>query len=554
MLRNDQFDVEKIGDWLAKTNGKLKEIFEQYIKNNTELNVESDLRNLDESQIIKQLIKKSNFNRNDIENIFTSFGKSFIKILALSKKNNFPLLILIIDNFNRYCVANNDRDGEKLVSEFVEEFITKFEFHDDTQQQDVKKLIDDVIKDFFYRIGKYLASQTASRPLIDDDPNDYIECKLCFDEYLMQDENEEFWLKNDTYPIQIDFWIIPRKTTYSMEDNDDQYKFADYIKGGQPGEDDDDDDDDKCDNMEILEECVKNATVDEKIGDIAEKLGSHKIEYYAATMKKEFTASGFGQHFNDFLEGKNVNTGKRQEFMRNHRYIVIYDRRNDKLYIFKAIKGFDELTTDRLMYQYQSLYLSSKSVLPNKYGQKVHGNKGYNHDIGLFDTLCGSMFGFSYHLQSEDTVRVYWCSQGTPCRFFNNDMIKIWPTYFKENKTAVRDELKEQIEKSKSFSDKELNIDDGKSADEDLMDIDDLIERMSKLKSKWLKEVEITIAKIKEDYDGCDLTDVKEDINDNIDDSDIMGHLNEEMNDKERVTQFKKALLRLFVKQRYLFF
>eukprot|EP01084_Bolivina_argentea_P024182 45106_1 len=75
-----------------------------------------------------------------------------------------------------------------------------------------------------------------------------------------------------------------------------------------------------------------------------------------------------------------------------------------------------------------------------------------NHTISVCDTLNGKNFILSFHVEAQDNVKCYVFFNGTIARFFPEDMLNVWPKFFKNSKQneeflKKKEELLQSLEK-----------------------------------------------------------------------------------------------------------
>ena len=87
----------------------------------------------------------------------------------------------------------------------------------------------------------------------------------------------------------------------------------------------------------------------------------------------------------------------------------------------------------------ETLIELSKYIISIKNGNKTT-------KIGVNNGIGGHMFCISFHIISNDIIKCYLYSHTKMMRFYPNDIIKIWPKFFVNNKSTIDDELLDSIQ------------------------------------------------------------------------------------------------------------
>ena len=253
------------------------------------------------------------------------------------------------------------------------------------------------------------------------------------------------------------------------------------------------------------------------------------------------------------------------------RYILLIDRRkgNDRInvYFYEAPKDCNKISRLHHEYlRYNQLWNSHKCILPKDPTLPICDKP---KDIGLYDTENGYMFGLSYHINNRNSISSYWASHGSALRFLPNDMIRIWPYYFVNNdvientnfklygfedkpfeefyaiSTGKKDiysvnSCKHSREKpilpghnheddgddeSGSDEEKEYKVNERNDGENNGKDL--IIEKIMTLDKIWSKCVCLAIINIDDRFncDDCDVTDIIDDINEGIEESELLFYL-----------------------------
>ena len=244
------------------------------------------------------------------------------------------------------------------------------------------------------------------------------------------------------------------------------------------------------------------------------------------------------------------------------RYILIIDRRKGNkhinVYFYEAPKHCNSISSIFGNYfRYNQFFNSHKCVLPKDPTLFICDKP---KDIGLYDTENGYMFGLSYHINHKRSISSYWASHGTALRFLPHDMINIWPHYFVHNHvdTNIINNTQFNTFKDKPFEEfykvttgrndlylnrnQIINNDNNESgSDEDRKyeqksnminhgeienERDMVINKIMSLNGSWSQCVCLSVQSIQDRFeDECDVTDIIDDINEGIDESELLYYL-----------------------------
>eukprot|EP01084_Bolivina_argentea_P086739 156753_1 len=327
-----------------------------------------------------------------------------LKVMIVGRKHNFPLLTYLLDAYARRRLLHYIllyQELEQIESSKKRERFVRTRFNEEYQERkfveesDVMQKIEskDVLS--WYKYSLVLAYRRGAKPLFIT-PSQTAQCKindsmLTFAIYyigLLSAINNILHDSDTKLAQQIDFWIIPKSIKRSDDDSDN-------------------DDDDEKDNDE------QDYNIEQRL-KFVDKLVTQTVE----KPDIDILSKTFFQIYKKIVAGK-----------RGKRIVFLIDRREneknngaDKLYGFLP-KNSQNIPSDvNGDYLHEAMFnLSQTEILPNT-------------DDGTEDAITveapGDMCVLSMHIHSTNMVQAYWYFNGSYSRWFENDMVKIWPLYF----------------------------------------------------------------------------------------------------------------------------
>ena len=236
-------------------------------------------------------------------------------------------------------------------------------------------------------------------------------------------------------------------------------------------EEEEDDDDDSVDDDDEKDDGNKASD----IGDIADILNSEKLLYLDRDIKrseeKGRNERTIRSEYEKYLR-KFKDSIKDENAPRFRRINMILDRRNNlneddqkindpnqvvnKFYTFNPPDNCNSFDYNEYGGHVPEIFIanSKTSTLPHKgYRESIMSQKAsqQNFTFNATEQLEGRNFILSFHVQAIDEVKAYVYYNGTICRFYPNDMVYVWPNYFKpteknkqfaKNKASLLNELK----------------------------------------------------------------------------------------------------------------
>eukprot|EP01083_Nonionella_stella_P305449 1065587_1 len=343
----------------------------------------------------------------------TGDDKDLIAILAIGKSLKQPLFSYLIDTYERWRIdefksakCNHDQKEQNAVNLSCERLwqqnaaFSKFIHNVDllNPNKNMNYTLQTMINLSSSRIAPKLPLNRGIK--IKDNLLEYIEYVIAFSKLLRAQLSD----LQEIIPFQWDLWIIPNDIT---DESDDEYEFV---------------------QREIVKDI--DGILKQNAINFNSMMSSSNDDKYRIV--KQLT-----QTFSNAQRGT--------------RMVFIIDRRKtpkDMLYVYQPPANInDDIATQHIDWLPEmNLCRSKKWIYP---------------ELNAFSRY-EQMFVMSYHVNSVDCVRMYWCFNGWKTRFFMKDMWDIWPTsFFKQEcydmQTFERlNSLKAQLANEKDFDDKKF--------------------------------------------------------------------------------------------------
>eukprot|EP00484_Ammonia_sp_Unknown_P020711 CAMPEP_0197023498 /NCGR_PEP_ID=MMETSP1384-20130603/4175_1 /TAXON_ID=29189 /ORGANISM="Ammonia sp." /LENGTH=563 /DNA_ID=CAMNT_0042451713 /DNA_START=35 /DNA_END=1726 /DNA_ORIENTATION=+ len=252
-------------------------------------------------------------------------------------------------------------------------------------------------------------------------------------------------------PFQMDFCVAFKNTVATFSDSHTAVKEND--------DDDDDDDDDQA--ADASDQKEENDDKKDWVQDIQKKLEANKLKYSVAaqdsTERRRFGIL-FQKFFADHKISEHVN--QHQHYLHNKRLIAFADRRKgagkkDDVYMYEPPNDLytrDIPTGDDFLPEWfisssvtcilPSISYDADDVVGNKTSDETVRNAA-GTNLGAATHAKGRVITLSFHVLSEDKIKLYLYWNGAIIRFFPTDIKVVLCEMFvasKANKKFIEDE------------------------------------------------------------------------------------------------------------------
>jgi len=251
--------------------------------------------------------------------------------------------------------------------------------------------------------------------------------------------------KQQTVPFGLDVAIAVGQPRQSEKDQ-------------KEAEDDEDDDDDDDDEEPQGGEDSPAGPYKDWVQEIEDKLKGNKLAYLKTVAKQtDENRRMFENIFKDFILKNDLSGAdkERQHYLANKRLVAFVDRRrskkkdanvDDEIFMYEPpndeytqkVPQRDELVNEWFFSASRTCLLpnveyNAKVVVGNDPGQVTKSKTGPGGNIGASDHCNGGVITFSFHVFSEDKMKLYLYFQGQMIRFLPRDIKLLLPRLFVPN-------------------------------------------------------------------------------------------------------------------------
>eukprot|EP01083_Nonionella_stella_P131379 399112_1 len=342
-----------------------------------------------------------------------------LKLLIIGRKHRFPLVTFLLDLYARCRLLIYQNWIEKLNDEETLYRKHKFKCKNAFEDLSIPKFIERVLKSksketcsqtalvWFETTMESVYRQLSLSPLhlvhrtwtIND--SRFIFAKYYIAMLIAVDNI----LKNTVrrFPLQIDFWVIPKRTRVCENDSDDDKDSSDDDMEYSESEDWCDDDDllsQLHSRLLKLDNLITKEITDRNVDVLCQLL----FDVCQSVIKGEYSK----------------------------RMVVIIDRRGsdgkDRLYAYLPTNTHN-IPSGNYLHE-AMMHLSRLEVIPSEDGNVYPAQ---TKNVVNVAAPIYSMCLLSIQVHSTDVIRAYWYVHGTYTRWYLNDIINIWPAYFGED-------------------------------------------------------------------------------------------------------------------------
>eukprot|EP01083_Nonionella_stella_P079976 219539_1 len=357
--------------------------------------------------------------------------EGFLRVLAAGKKHGSEYLLHLVDDYNRWRVANQDKPYTLTTQRWASNHKHFKQMESLVGKSLIGKSYTQLATGAVDSFGKRVCPKLHWKPMskIDDDMEpivDLINNAVDFIHRLATDQFSEKVI----CPFQVDFCIVLPPTINTESNEPLEPKDKGDIKDPDDDQDESDDDDEKAIGFEV--------------GDIKQRLDSNKLRYIKGECQPDSDKGSriYRQMLDNFVTTHQLQGSKNEAYLHKKRLITMVDRRKSKkdgdkpddIWMYEPPADCQNITNDTVPEWYinsSATCLCPKSDTRASFGATTHCKRG---------TLT-----LSFHVKEERIIKCYLFWNGQMMRFFPDDIKSVLPGLFNPKKQGKRDKAEEEL-------------------------------------------------------------------------------------------------------------